>query len=236
MTHAQIVSKLEDTLEREAGTHEWWSTTEVGTVVNDIYRELANQLEMCKTRDTQIRTVASQAAYTLLFPVTAERIISVLDVWHEDVTTPLTPVTINILNNKWSDWRDATSGTPECWFFEYGSENTAISLQRKPSVADKIVSVEMIVYPAELSTGDSPLWPFTDGTIMMDGAMSYLLAKAGGGRDLDRADFYWAEMVSKIGRLSSRQLQPTKTRRFEDTTIHGTFSLGSKYPPYRFDD
>lgn len=236
MTHAQIVTKITEILTREAGTSDWWGATEIGQVANDVYRELASTLELCKNRDATLDSVDGTKEYTIALPSGVERVISVLDVTYDG--KPLTPVNIFELNNKWWDWRNASEGTPECWFFEFGSENTKISLQRTPGESGKEIAVEMIIFPNELATGESPLWPFTDGAIIIDGAVSYLLAKAGGGRDLDRADFYWAEMMSKITVLQTRPLQKTKVRRLrsiEDTPMSGTFSLGSKYPPYRFE-
>lgn len=207
MILSAITTKVLTKLAQEAGSDDWWSSTEIDQYINDLYRETAIDAKICKKRDETSVTVAETQTYAIPTISGYERVISVLNVDYDNI--PLVPTTPMELDAKWYQWREATSGIPEHYFFDYGSENTTVSLMRKPAAASKQVGFDLIMLPNELTASDTPKWPFADGFLLVDGTMSIALAKAGGGRDLDRSDWYWNKFVTNIRNIQ-RELYPRK--------------------------
>ena len=212
-------------LEQEAGSSDWWESAEISQWVNDIYRETAKEYRLCKKRDETSVTVAEQASYTIPVPTGYELILSVTNVDYDNI--PLIPKSTMEFDAAWYQWREATSGTPEYWYFDLGNENTIVSLQRKPSVASKQVGFDMVLLPSEIISTAAPKFPFTDGLLLVDGVMSIALGKNCGGRDLDRANWYWNKFVGGLGGIL-KDVYPNKVHRLKsiDEVGYGT-SLSS---------
>ena len=235
-TLSTISTSILTRLEVEVGSDEWWSSTETKQWLNDLYRSFGLSFDgFFKSRDETTVTVADQVAYDFPTITGVDNIIKIISVDCDDEV--LEPTTPDYLNKTWYKWRDEGSGTSRFYYQEYGEELQKLSLFPKPSTADLVVGIDCWVIPDELGDDDSPLEPLTNGLILMDGVLSMALAKAGGGRDLDRSDYYWAQFVSKVGILTGLQ-NPKKTRGLrgmgEAPTITG-LRLGEHYPPYHFD-
>lgn len=227
-----ILTKLED----EVGSDEWWTSTEIKQWINDLYRSIGLSFDgFFRSRDETTKSVAEQVAYTIPTISGVENIIKIISIDYDDKV--LEPTTPDYLNKTWYKWRDEGSGTPIYYYQEYGEELQKISLLPKPSEDDDVIGIDCWVIPDELGDSGSPLEPLTNGLILTDGVLSMALAKAGGGRDLDRSDYYWAQFVNKVGILTGRQ-NPKKTRGLrgigEEPTITG-LRLGDHYPRYHFD-
>lgn len=235
MTLQEISTKVLGKLEQEAGSNDWWTEAEIKAYTNDLYKELARLLKNLTKRDATTVSVADQVGYTI--PVTGViEVIRVLEVFYNKERVE--PASINQLNRKVHEWRELSSGTPWAWYFERGEENVKVSFVCKPGTADLEIAIEFSYVPSTLSDSDSPAGEYKNGMILINGVMSMALAKAGGGRDLDRSDYYWGEMVALIPGLSD-QLQPGITRSFgsiDEDSDRQSFRLGSNYPPYHLDD
>ena len=227
-----ILTKLED----EVGSNEWWTATEIKQWINDAYRSIGLSLPgFFRSRDGTTVTVVDQIAYSLPTIAGIENIIKIISVDYDDKM--LDPVTPDYLNKTWYKWRDEGSGTPVYYYQEYGEELQKISLFPKPSTADKVIGIDCWVIPDELADGGEPLEPLKNGLILKEATLSMALAKAGGGRDLDRSDYYWSQFVTMMGALTGTQ-NPKKARGLhgigEAPTITG-LRLGDHYPAYYFD-
>jgi len=236
MTLSEINTKLITKLEEEAGSSEWWTDTEIKQWLNDLYRSIGLSLEgFFRSRDETTVTVAEQVAYDFPTITGVDNIIKIISVDYDDQA--LEPTNPDYLNKTWYKWRNEGSGTPLFYYQEYGEELQKISLLPKPSDDDLVIGIDCWVIPDELEDGDSPLEPLTNGLILTDGVLSMALAKAGGGRDLDRSDYYWTQFVSKVG-IFTKQQNPKKSRGLkgmgEAPTISG-LRLGDHYPAYHFD-
>ena len=207
MILSAITTKVLAKLAQEAGSADWWDSTEIDQYINDLYRETAIDAKVCKKRDETTVTVAETQTYAIPTVSGYERVISVLNVDYDN--KPLVPATPMQLDAIWYQWREATSGIPQYYFFDHGNENTTVSLMRKPSTASKQVGFDLILLPDELTASDTPVWPFADGFLLVDGTMSIALAKAGGGRDLDRSDWYWNKFITNLRNIQ-REIYPRK--------------------------
>jgi len=140
------------------------------------------------------------------------------------------------LNNNVYKWRSLGNGTPIAWYFEYGDENIAISFVQPPGEVDVEIAVEFIYIPDEPDDDDEISEPFKDGLILLDGVMSVALAKAGGGRDLDRSDWYFGNFAAKASAFNRHKVNKTHVLgSIDDGQQIKTFRLGSNYPTYTFD-
>jgi hypothetical protein len=192
----QIYQKVYAKLIQEAGSFEWWTEAEVKQNINDTYRETCRETECILKRDTSTDTVAEQAAYDIPLPTGYSDILNLKRVWYDN--EPLSPTTPNELDKLFYDWRERDSGKPFCYYYAPGEELTKVSLFYAPSTADVEIAMEMSLIPDEMLDAGSPLFIFKDGLILFDAAMYCCLSKSGGGRDLDRANFYFAQFQTKL--------------------------------------
>lgn len=238
MTLDQFYTKIDAKLAEEAGSSDFWTETEIKQWSNDLYRETARELKCIKYRDITTVSVAETQRYAIpLTGAAAESIIRLLDVTYKGIT--VNPTTIKDLNNNVYNWRNqGSSSSPWCWFFDRGYENQSISFFPKNSTASDEIGFEFALIPNELGDSDSFKNPMHDGLILMDGILAICLAKAGGGRDLDRSDYYWSQFVSKASGLRS-DITPV-THAFKSVEESGLSRIASprlpsNYPPYSFD-
>ena len=234
MTLAEITTKILARLAYEAGSSSWWTSTEIDSYVNDLYSQIALETELIKKRTAAIATVATQAEYDI--PKTSE-VRTVKRVINIDFDgDPLDPLTILELNQNISKWRELADGTPFGWFFERGNENITFTVVPPTVTASLNMYVDMSYIPADLGQSDTPAEPFADGIVLFDGVMSIALGKAGGGRDLDRSDWYWLQFVNKIPSITKPKLTRSHAMKSidEGSNVRG-FNLGEHYPTYKFD-
>ncbi len=234
MILSDLTTKILARLVYEAGSSDWWTSAEIDSYINDLYSQIALETELIKMRTVNIPTVATQAEYDI--PKTSEvrTVKQVINIDYDG--EPLDPVTVLELNQNISRWRDLADGTPFGWFFDRGNENVTFTLVPPAATADVEMYVDMSYIPADLGQSDAPAEPFTDGIILFDGVMSIALGKAGGGRDLDRSDWYWLQFINKIPSITKPKLNRTHAMKSIDEggSVKG-FNLGEHYPTYTFD-
>jgi len=221
MTLTEISASIYASLLREAGTQEFWNTTDIKTDINFLYRDTAKSLECLTKRDVSTNTVISTARYVIPILGTVDSVLRLLNVTYDSEDIDFTST--DRLAAFDENWRSAGDGTPEVCFFERGDENVAISLYQPPA-AVKVLGIEFSYLPVVLTDELTPAYPFADGTILHDGVLSMQLAKPGGGRDLDRADFWFNQFMSHMGGL-------TKHKGYDS---HGFKSIEESVPLRRF--
>ena len=234
MTLSEIHAKLVAKLEEEAGSSDWWTSTELKQWVNDLYRETAEELQVCKARDTDEVTVAEQVSYTLPVPTGYERIIALLGVTYDKIK--IDPISVDTLDNTIYRWRNQDSGIPREYYYELGEDLVSISLFPKPATADVELGFDLILLPDEMENDSSPAEPFTNGFLLINGVLAIALAKAGGGRDLDRSEHYWLQYITGLQKFakSKHPRKITQLGSIESVSMVGNVRLGDHYPPYRF--
>jgi len=234
MTLAEISTKVMTKLEEEVGSSEWWTTTEIRQWINDLYRETAEELKVCKERDVSMVTVAEQMSYTLPVPTGYERILSLLGITYDK--RQLSSTSVQVLDSTYFKWRNRGSGVPQEYFYDLGEEFTGVSLFPKPGTADMELGFDLILLPNEMGESDSPAEPFTSGFLLMNGTLAIALAKAGGGRDLDRSEHYWTQYIGGFAPFFKTK-QPRKIRGFksiEEVQMTRGVRLPDHYPEYHF--
>jgi hypothetical protein len=110
-------------------------------------------------------------------------------------------------------------------------------LYQKPSAASKEIAVELVLIPSEMTDAVEPMFKFKDGLILFDAAMYCCLSKAGGGRDLDRANYYFAQFNSKLMEALGKPLharQSHSLRGVDEVSAPLGPRLPSNYPTYEF--
>lgn len=234
MILSDLTTKILARLAYEAGSSSWWTSTEIDSYVNDLYSQIALETELIKKRTAAIVTVATQAEYDI--PKTSEvrTVKAVLNIDFDG--DPLDPLTIIELNQNISKWRELADGTPFGWFFERGNENVTFTVVPPTVTKDLEMFVDMSYIPADLGQSATPAEPFADGIILFDGVMSIALGKAGGGRDLDRSDWYWLQFINKIPSITKPKLNRTHAMKSIDEGSNvRSFNLGEHYPRYTLD-
>lgn len=219
----------------EAGTNLWWTNAQIDSYVNEVYRDSAMALANLKHRDATTNTVVGTARYVIPLAAIVDHIIKLTNVQYD----PTENGYIDFYTNEQLDdtdplWRSLGNGTPWGAFYELGDENLAVSLVPAPGDI-KPLAFEFVYVPAELGQSDSPKAPY-NGVILANGAMAMALAAPGGGRDLDRSDYYFALFMSQFPTLS-KHLSPVwrGLRSVEDAPYKGGVRLPSNYPRYSFD-
>lgn len=229
---AKVLAKLED----EVGTQEFWNETDIIADANWLYRDLSRSLGCLRKRDISTLTVVSTARYAIPKPTGVDSILRVLGVSYDK--EPLDYYTTSELDAMDYRWRSLGDGTPYGCYFELGDENLYISLVPPPSAA-KELGFDLVTYPTALTASETPLYPFDDGDILYCGLMSMQLSKDGGGRDLDRADWWFGQMMSTIPQLVKHKgFSWRGFRSIEEVSHLSTkgIRLPSNYPKYSFDD
>jgi hypothetical protein len=229
-----ILSKLEE----EAGTSSWWTSTQIKAWINELYRDLSMDFDCLSTRDTTTSTVIGTARYVIPKPTGVET-IKILKSCDYDVNVNgiLDFYTIDQLNAINPTWRGLSNGTPWGAFFEHGDENLAVSLVPAPGSV-KTFGFDYNFVPSVLTGSQEPYEPFKDGIILKDGVMSMALAMPGGGRDLDRSDYYFGMFTSRFS-IFTRHKSPVwrGLKSIDDArSCVGRVRLPSNYPSYHFDD
>jgi len=227
-----ILAKLAD----EAGTDKWWTAIQIKKWINEIYTDIALNYECLSVRDTTLSTTIGLARYVIPKP-TGVGTITKLKSCDYDTTIegPLDFYTVEQLDVADPTWRGLGNGTPWGAFFEHGDENLAVSLVPAPG-AVKVLGFDYNFIPSTLGDSDEPYEPFKDGIILRDGVMSLALAGAGGGRDLDRSDYYFSMFIAKLPMINKHKAPVWRgLRSVEDSTAIRSVRLPSNYPRYSFD-
>ena len=234
MTLSEINTKILAKLEEEAGSSDWWTSVEIKQWVNDLYRETAEELQVCKERDVTQDSVDGTMSYTLPVPTGYERVLALLGVSYDKKVLP--PTSVEELDATVYRWRNQDAGTPREYFYDLGEELTGVSFFPKPGADGDELGYDLALLPSEMGNDDSPKAPFTSGFLLVNGVLAVALAKAGGGRDLERSDHYWAQYVGGLASFMKSK-HPRKTLQLgsvEDVSINAGLRLGDHYPPYRF--
>jgi hypothetical protein len=228
---AAVMTRLAD----EAGTNSFWNITTVKSDIVWLYRDTAKTLQNIKKRDASTTTVVGTKRYVIPISGNVDSVLKILNCSYDGEPVDYYETSgLDGLNYK---WRSLSNGTPFGCYFEKGDENIAISLV--PAPADtKELAIEFAYMPVSLADGDHPLEPFKDGTILFDGTMSLELAKAGGGRDLDRSDFWFNQFLSHFGNLTKHKgFSWRGFKSVEESSLNTRgVRLPSNYPRYSFDD
>ena len=234
MTLSEISTKVLTKLEEEAGSSDWWTATEIKQWANDLYRETAEELLVCKERDVSQDSVDGTMAYTLPVPTGYERVLALLGVSYDKKVLP--PTSVEELDATVYRWRNQDAGTPREYFYDLGEELTGVSFFPKPGADGDELGYDLVLLPDELGDDESPKSPFTSGFLLVNGVLAVALAKAGGGRDLDRSEHYWRQYVSGLASFTKSK-HPRKSLQLgsvESVSIKGSLRLGDHYPPYSF--
>jgi len=233
-TLASISAGILTKLEQEAGSQEWWTSSEVKEYFNDLYVDICREGNFKGSRDVTTLSVANQAEYDL-----PDNTISVTGVTYNG--KPIYPTTITELNAYSQTWRSRGSGTPKWYYFEEGNRYTQVSLFPKPDTTDYEIGLSVILLPTVLSDEEEPIEPFRDGLIIRDGVISLALAKEGEGQNLERSEFYWQLFSGKLSTIIKKPEMPERVhvlRSIEDGGIGSQMirglNLGDHYPLYRF--
>lgn len=228
-----ILSKLAD----ESGNVGWWTSVQVKSWINELYADVAMNFECLTMRDTTLNTTIGLARYLIPKP-TGVGTITKLKGCDYDMTVegPMDFYTVEQLDSIDPLWRGLNSGTPWGAFFEYGDENLAVSFVPPPS-AVKVIGFDFNFIPSVLTDAQAPYEPFKDGIILKDGVMSLALAMPGGGRDLDRSDYYFGMFTSRFGAFTKHRAPVWRgLRSVEDAgRMINRVRLPSNYPRYSFD-
>lgn len=228
---AWILGKLAD----EAGTSDWWTAAQVKSWINEIYRDTAMTFDCLTRRDTTTNSIVGTARYVIPKPTGVGTITRLKSVDYDiTVQGTLDFYTREQLDSIDPRWRSLGNGTPWGAFYEHGDENLAISLVPTPS-AVKQVGFDYYFLPSTLGDSDEPYEPFKDGIILKDAVMSLALAMPGGGRDLDRSDYYFGMFTSMFPSITKHKSPVWRgLRSVEDaTTVRGP-RLPANYPRYEF--
>jgi len=221
-----ILTKLEE----EAGSNDYWTSTEVKSWFNDLYTDICRENNVIAQRTITTDSVADQQDYSL-----TSGHLSLLGVTYNG--KPLHPTTLSELDAYSETWRGRGSGTPKWYFFEEGQQYTYVSLFPKPDTDSVEIGLTESYLPSTLGDDDEPAEPFKDGLIIRDGVLSLALAKEGEGQNIERSEFYWDMFAIKLRRAIVRQPAPKRVhvlRSIEDVGAGG-LNLGEHYPPYSFD-
>jgi hypothetical protein len=234
MIVSDLATKVMTRLAVEAGSSDWWTTAEIKQSIKDLYREVARDLRCVKGRDDTTDSIDNTARYVLSKPTGVDTILEILSVSYDGDDIDAT--TVGILNSHVDKWRTLSGGTPWSWFFERGDENTAISFVPPCGADGTEIAYEFSYVPSEPADVDTPHEPFADGMILFEGVMAIALGKAGGGRDLDRSDWYFSNFASKVSPLTKHITpQVHVLGSTDDSQQKVGLRLGSHYPTYTFD-
>ena len=228
-----ILSKLAE----EAGTDKWWTATQVKAWINELYRDVAMNFECLSTRDITLSTTIGLARYVIPKPTGVGTITRLKSVDYDiTVEGPMDFYTVEQLDSIDPLWRGLNDGTPWGAFFEHGDENLAVSFVPPPSVV-KVLGFDYSFIPSVLTDAQEPYEPFKDGIILKDGVMSLALAMPGGGRDLDRSDYYFGMFTSRFGVFTKHKAPVWRgLRSVEDAgRMINRVRLPANYPRYLFD-
>jgi hypothetical protein len=192
---AAVIAKLIT----EAGTSDFWDEATIKADTNWLYRDTAETLRCLKKRDVTVNSVIGTARYVIPKLAAVDSILSVTKITYDkEPVDYYTTEELDILDYR---WRSMDNGLPFGCYFEKGDENVAISFVSPPSDI-KEIGFEFTYLPKELADADTPVYPFESGIILIDGVMSMELAKPGGGRDLDRSEFWFGQFTAHFTNLT----------------------------------
>ena len=233
-TLTEIYTKILESLEREAGSSDFWISDEIKDYINDLYINTCRYSRILRTRDVSTVSVADQPNYNL-----PNKCLQVFSMTYDG--EPIFPTTIAELNAYSFTWRTANSSTPLWWYFEIGKEYTEINLYPTPQNSGEEIGFDHAYLPDSLGDTDEPEEPFRDGLILEAGVMSVSLAKEGAGQNIDRSEFYWNKFLAFINNALSMYKKPDRVhvlRSIEDGGLARGINRGprlpSNYPPYKF--
>lgn len=179
-------------LEREAGTSEYWPSTEINGVINFLYKLLAFDYR-------NIKEVYTRDSVTTLGKIYAipENLIAVEEITFDGkAIDPKSIYEIKLMDDQWR----IRTGTPDYYCLDY--REGYVLLWYFPSTAAEI-KIFGPIQPDDLTSLDIPAAPYSNGHILETGVVSFSLAKEGGGQNLERSS-YWYDVF--LGALNSFNL------------------------------
>jgi len=205
-------------LGREAGTTEYWDSDKVDEVINFLYKNLAEENRNVIESYTRDSVITVGKIYSL-----PAELLSVKEVlFNTKAKDPISIYEIRLMDDEWRE----RSGTPDWYCLDYKLGN--LLLWYFPSTVAVIEIIGPII-PTTVISSETPKAPYSSGTILEPGAVSFLLAQEGGGQNLERAN-YWYNIF--LG--SSENLKISKTpgsdRQFRSITASRMRKFGPRYP------
>jgi hypothetical protein len=179
-------------LEREAGTTEYWETTEIDGVVNFLYKLLAFDYRNIKEVYTRDSVDVVGKIYAI-----PENLLAIEEITFDGKSVdPKSIYEIKLMDDQWR----TRLGTPDWYCLDY--REGYVLLWYFPSTIAEI-KIFGPIQPDTLTSPDIPAAPYSNGQILEPGVVSFSLAKEGGGQNLERSN-YWYDIY--LGALSSFNL------------------------------
>lgn len=191
-TLSTITTNVLAHLEREAGTSEYWLSTEIDGVVNFLYKLLAFDYRNVKEVYTRDSVVTLGKIYAI-----PENLLAVEEITFDGkAIDPKSIYEIKLMDDQWR----IRTGTPDYYCLDY--REGYVLLWYFPSTVAEI-KIFGPISPDTLTIADIPAAPYSNGQILESGVVSFSLAKEGGGQNLERSS-YWYDVF--IGALNSFNL------------------------------
>lgn len=217
----------------DQGTSAYWNETDIRTDANWLYQDTAETFGCCLKRDTSLDSVVDTARYVIPIVGNVSSVLNMSKLEFDSEEVRFYSVQeLDVIDYR---WRSLGSGKPWGCTYEAGDANIAITLVPKPSEVCEL-AFTFAYLPVTLGASDTPVYPFDDGRVLIDGLMSMQLSKAGGGRDLDRAEWYLGQFMSKCSRFIKHKgfgIRGIKSIE-ESGRVGFAGRLPSNYPTYRF--
>jgi hypothetical protein len=186
-------------LEREAGTSDHWTTAQIFSILNFLYRLSADNYRNVIEKFTQV-DLAIQTDLTYLLP---EKLLSVDEVLYASDTTSdqeaLDPTSLYQIKIMDTSWRLRT-GIPDWYCLDY--IEGYLLLWRFPSAVTPGITVTGPVIPTALLTTQSPSVPYKNGNILEPGAVSFALSQEGPGQNLERSNYWYDIFLNALASLN----------------------------------
>ncbi len=187
MLASEIITNVLAHLAREAGTDNYWTSATALSALNFIYRDLAKSLRNVKIVHT--RTSSTTAGVLYDYPA---NLIAIEEVSFDSKL--LDPISIYEIRMMDTEWRSRT-GTPSWYCNDYIPGQLLLWDFPSSALEIKIVGPQI---PNELTLGDTPSFPYSDGRVLEPGAVSMLLSQEGGGQNLERSTWWWQVFAQTV--------------------------------------
>jgi hypothetical protein len=139
-TRVSLTTTVRRYINEPDSTNSNFTDAEIYDYVNQAIRYLGTEMEW-PLQTAEATSVANQAVYAL-----PEDFISLSDVYFDNQDIPVIDRTdLSTIRN---DWQDAVAGTPS---YAYKSDNAKIGLYPKPDTDGKILQIQYIKVPPDLS-------------------------------------------------------------------------------------
>lgn len=203
---------------REAGTSSFWTSPGVDEVLNFLYKNLAEDYRNVKLSYTRNSVITVGKIYTL-----PSELITVDDVLFDGkAKDPISIYEIKLMDDQWR----IRSGTPDWYCLDY--KLGYLLLWSFPSTIAEI-EIAGPVNPTALTESETPKAPYSSGSILESGAVSFLLAQEGGGQNLERSAYWYDIFLSALRKLDLSKT-PSSDRQFKSITAARTRRFGPRYP------